>query len=326
MPAASADGRRLDHAGAIRLRGAQQPLDPAVRGWLPDNSGGLFDEVDLEAAQALLDEAGVEQPVPVRLGWFDNGGNQRRTDQVALTIESCNQIGFDMVRTPARRPSSTSSWPLVTGTSRCSHGRGSPLKSGGVAHVPSRRRATTSATSTSPRSSRSSTSCCITAGSRCARSIWPTRSTRSCGRSWPPSRCSASRVSSPTADDVSNVIYNPSQNGLTFNAGAVVQSPDPVLVVTDLTTLIGAPGSGPAHRSSSQSTHLMFFFILRRMLVAIPILLASSFLMFFLVTISGDPLGRSAPVDQPQRRPADRCPPATAAISTRASSSGTPTG
>jgi peptide/nickel transport system permease protein len=34
----------------------------------------------------------------------------------------------------------------------------------------------------------------------------------------------------------------------------------------------------------------MFFFILRRMLVAIPILLASSFVMFFLVTISGDPL------------------------------------
>jgi peptide/nickel transport system substrate-binding protein len=61
-----------------------------------DNSGGLYDEVDLEAAQALLDEAGVEQPVPVRLGWFDNGGNQRRTDQVALTIESCNQIGFDV--------------------------------------------------------------------------------------------------------------------------------------------------------------------------------------------------------------------------------------
>ncbi len=34
----------------------------------------------------------------------------------------------------------------------------------------------------------------------------------------------------------------------------------------------------------------MFFFIVRRMLVAIPILLASSFVMFFLVTISGDPL------------------------------------
>jgi peptide/nickel transport system permease protein len=34
----------------------------------------------------------------------------------------------------------------------------------------------------------------------------------------------------------------------------------------------------------------MFFFIVRRMLIAIPILLASSFVMFFLVTISGDPL------------------------------------
>jgi peptide/nickel transport system permease protein len=34
----------------------------------------------------------------------------------------------------------------------------------------------------------------------------------------------------------------------------------------------------------------MFFFIVRRMLVSIPILLASSFVMFFLVTISGDPL------------------------------------
>lgn len=34
----------------------------------------------------------------------------------------------------------------------------------------------------------------------------------------------------------------------------------------------------------------MFFFIVRRLLIALPILLASSFLMFFLVTISGDPL------------------------------------
>lgn len=34
----------------------------------------------------------------------------------------------------------------------------------------------------------------------------------------------------------------------------------------------------------------MFFFIVRRFLVSIPILLASSFLMYFLVTISGDPL------------------------------------
>jgi peptide/nickel transport system substrate-binding protein len=63
-----------------------------------DNSNGIS-ELDLEAAQALLDESGIAQPVPVRLGWFDNGGNQRRTDQVALTIESCNQIGFDITNT-----------------------------------------------------------------------------------------------------------------------------------------------------------------------------------------------------------------------------------
>ena len=83
-----------------------QPVSPDAEvlnnRWIPsfadgyqDNSGGVA-ELDLEAAQALLDEAGVEQPIPVRLGWFDNGGNQRRTDQVALTQESCNQIGFDI--------------------------------------------------------------------------------------------------------------------------------------------------------------------------------------------------------------------------------------
>ena len=62
-----------------------------------DASNGAYDEVDLEAAQALLDASGVAQPVEIRLGWFDNGGNARRTDQVALTIASCNQIGFNIV-------------------------------------------------------------------------------------------------------------------------------------------------------------------------------------------------------------------------------------
>ncbi len=69
-------------------------IQPFEEGY-QDNSGGVS-ELDLAAAQALLDASGVAQPVPVRLGWFDNGGNQRRTDQVALTIESCNQIGFDI--------------------------------------------------------------------------------------------------------------------------------------------------------------------------------------------------------------------------------------
>ena len=62
-----------------------------------DSTGGAFDAVDLERAQELLDASGVTQPVDIRLGWFDNGGNARRTDQVALTIQSCNQIGFNVI-------------------------------------------------------------------------------------------------------------------------------------------------------------------------------------------------------------------------------------
>ncbi|MDW3212470.1 MAG: ABC transporter substrate-binding protein [Ilumatobacteraceae bacterium] len=63
-----------------------------------DNSGGQFDEVDIEGAAALLAGSGEALPIDVRVGWFDNGGNQRRTDQVALTVESCNQVeGFNVI-------------------------------------------------------------------------------------------------------------------------------------------------------------------------------------------------------------------------------------
>ncbi len=86
-----------------------QPLDPTAEilnnrynqpfesGYV-DNSGGRFAEVNIEEAQRLLDESGISQPVDVRIGWFDNGGNARRTDQVALTVESCNQVeGFNII-------------------------------------------------------------------------------------------------------------------------------------------------------------------------------------------------------------------------------------
>ena len=63
-----------------------------------DASEGMYDQVDLAKAQELLDASGVDQPVELRVGWFDNGGNQRRTDQIALTVESCNQVeGFEIV-------------------------------------------------------------------------------------------------------------------------------------------------------------------------------------------------------------------------------------
>ena len=64
-----------------------------------DTSGGEYDEVDIEGAQALLDEAGVEQPVRLRVGWLNDpqAPNQRRADQVALTKASCDQAGFEIV-------------------------------------------------------------------------------------------------------------------------------------------------------------------------------------------------------------------------------------
>lgn len=85
-----------------------QPLDPTAEvlnnrfnqpfeaGYV-DNSDGRFLEPDLARAQELLDQSGIAQPVDVRIGWFDNGGNIRRTNQVALTLESCNQVeGFNV--------------------------------------------------------------------------------------------------------------------------------------------------------------------------------------------------------------------------------------
>ena len=58
---------------------------------------GQYDEVDIEAAQALIAEAGVETPVEVRIGY--RAGNQRRTDIVAAIAASCNQAGFNVTDT-----------------------------------------------------------------------------------------------------------------------------------------------------------------------------------------------------------------------------------
>jgi peptide/nickel transport system substrate-binding protein len=61
-----------------------------------DNSGGLYDEVDFEGASELLANSGEALPIEIRVGWND-AGNQRRTDQVALVVESCNQVeGFEV--------------------------------------------------------------------------------------------------------------------------------------------------------------------------------------------------------------------------------------
>lgn len=71
-------------------------LTPSTHPGYVDTTGGAYDQVDLGRAQELLDASGVSQPVDVRIGWFDIG-NQRRSEQVAMTIASCNQIGFNVV-------------------------------------------------------------------------------------------------------------------------------------------------------------------------------------------------------------------------------------
>jgi peptide/nickel transport system substrate-binding protein len=66
--------------------------------WIPsfeaayeDTSGGLYDEVDIEGARALLQSAG-EEGLEVRIGY--RSPNQRRTNQVELIKASCDQAGF----------------------------------------------------------------------------------------------------------------------------------------------------------------------------------------------------------------------------------------
>ena len=64
-----------------------------------DNSGGEYQDVDIEGAQALLEEAGVETPLQLRIGWLNDPAapNQRRADEVALTTASCAEAGFEII-------------------------------------------------------------------------------------------------------------------------------------------------------------------------------------------------------------------------------------
>ena len=179
-----------------------------------DNSGGVS-ELDLEAAQTLLDESGIAQPVPVRLGWFDNGGNQRRTDQVALTIESCNQIGFEITDAGSETffdvELAAGDWDIAMFA-----WAGSPLKSGAVStyqlgagnnvgniDIPEMEPLLAELLVTPDPQEQ------IDLANQIDILLWENLAT-------------IPVFSFPGvvaySDDVSNVIYNPSQNGLTWNA------------------------------------------------------------------------------------------------------------
>ncbi|WP_299166739.1 ABC transporter family substrate-binding protein [uncultured Arthrobacter sp.] len=57
-------------------------------------SASMNDEVDIEGAKALLEEAGKTEPVAVRL--MHASTSQLRADQVALIKNSCDQAGFEI--------------------------------------------------------------------------------------------------------------------------------------------------------------------------------------------------------------------------------------
>jgi peptide/nickel transport system substrate-binding protein len=179
-----------------------------------DNSGGVA-ELDLEAAQALLDESGIAQPVQVRLGWFDNGGNQRRTDQVALTLESCNSIGFEVTDAGSETffdvELAAGDWDIAMFA-----WAGSPLKSGAVStyqlgagnnvgniNIPEMEPLLAEMLITPDPDAQ------IDLANQIDTILWENLAT-------------IPVFSFPGvvaySDDVSNVIYNPSQNGLTWNA------------------------------------------------------------------------------------------------------------
>ncbi|WP_420453357.1 ABC transporter family substrate-binding protein [Ilumatobacter sp.] len=179
-----------------------------------DTSGGEYDEVDIEGARALLQEAGQEG-LELRIGWFDNGGNQRRTDQVALAVESCNQAGFNMVDAGSETffdvELAAGDWDIAMFA-----WAGSPLKSGAIATY-------------QPGSGNN-------VGSISIPELEPLLAELA-GETDPDAQIELANeidtilwenlATIPVftfpgvaayADDAENVIYNPSQNGLTFNA------------------------------------------------------------------------------------------------------------
>jgi peptide/nickel transport system substrate-binding protein len=73
------------------------PFQPEYADFEEGVGGQNYNEVDIAAAKALLEEAG-KVGTPVRVGWNKNpqAPNQRRVDTVALIKASCDQAGFDI--------------------------------------------------------------------------------------------------------------------------------------------------------------------------------------------------------------------------------------
>ena len=181
----------------------------------------LYDAVDLERSAALLQEAaaeGVELPVDIRLGWNLDPGNVRRVNQVAATIESCNQVeGFNV--TDAGDPAffegvldAGEAWDVAMFA-----WAGSPAKSGSVVELRHRRwqqqrplqqrRGRRSSASSSATSL--DTAEVVDLANQIDTILWEDLATIPLYSHPGVTACD---------DTVTGVISNPSQNGLTWNA------------------------------------------------------------------------------------------------------------
>ncbi|GAA4629141.1 ABC transporter family substrate-binding protein [Cellulomonas oligotrophica] len=71
------------------------PGSPAYDDVVANNGSDAFDEVDIDGAKALLEEAGVETPIDVR--FLYGKSNVRRANEYQLIAASVEQVGFNLI-------------------------------------------------------------------------------------------------------------------------------------------------------------------------------------------------------------------------------------
>jgi peptide/nickel transport system substrate-binding protein len=85
----------LNPAAEVRNSFTQVPGSPGYDEIVANNGSAEYAEVDIEGAIALLEEAGVETPIDVRLLFAEN--NPRRANEYDLISASAAQAGFNVI-------------------------------------------------------------------------------------------------------------------------------------------------------------------------------------------------------------------------------------
>ncbi len=85
----------LNPSAEVRNSFTQVPGSPGYDEIVANNGSAEYAEVDIEGAIALLEEAGVETPIDVRLLFAEN--NPRRANEYDLISASAAQAGFNVV-------------------------------------------------------------------------------------------------------------------------------------------------------------------------------------------------------------------------------------